>query len=537
MENFIILIKEYMFNPYSRIKPADYKSAINFLMTNELNLNEINTLFDKFTDPKKSVRYNPDVLLYCELYRKVILLNNEEPIIKKFVIDHLNTLFAKKILTDENYIMFKDLFIYKMQRDIVLFNLLNLTLRFKYFDDFLDLFYSNNNLKENNKLLSNIFYLTPNCNHSNYYIESMNKKHLTYTLDGILLIDNTLIEKKINLVFDKAALLIVEDLFDKLNFNEITKLVLIKCIKKFGYNLLTIMILIKTVKSYKIIPPDLTGIFELIKICKNSGYFYDYLDKYFDEYLTLCIAKKYYIPDEELLNKCAELQLYYPFKSLINLHKIKPTDNTLNLIINNITSDDTRLLQLLFDSKFLLNSNHINSLIISGKLSGNLKKLLIDNNYLILDDSIFENYIKYENYINDMSILNEFILSNDKLDKYFDVIHNNNKYKDYNLFEDFILNKLGKSKKELRHYLEFCKKKYKTDNFKNEIDEYAKKTTYPINKYCVDMCLKNGNYNCANYLLSKFNIKPDIYTLIFIKDMDMRLEFFKKYGPIITIKS
>jgi hypothetical protein len=516
-----------MFNPYGRVKSSDYKGAITLLMNHNFTLNEIKVLFINFCNPKRTVRYNPDVILYCELYRKVIITNNEEQVVHSFIIDNWSILFSNKIIVEENYILFKDLFIYKMQKDITKYNSLNMSLRFKYFEDFLDKYYANNNLKENNKLLSNIFYLTPNCNHPNYYIDSMNKKNINYNLDGILLIDNMIVNNKINLFFENSALLIVEDLFEKVHFYEVSKLILTKCIKKFKFNLLTIMLLIKSVKSYKIVPPDLSAIFELIKECQNNGYYYHYLDKYLDEYFTICFNKKYYQSTYELLNKCAEMQLYYPFKSLINLYKIKPTNDTLNIIIKNINPSDTRLLQLLFDSKFLLNPEHINCVITSGKFRNNLKKVLIENNYVILDDTIFENYIRYENYLED-NALNDFILNSANQDKYFEVIHNNNKYKDYNMFKDFIITKLGKSQKELKHYLEFTKKKYKTGNYKNEIEEYIKNTQYPINKYCVDMSFKNGNYDCGNYLLEKYNIKADINTLIFIKDLNTRIDFYKK---------
>ena len=55
------------------------------------------------------------------------------------------------------------------------------------------------------------------------------------------------------------------------------------------------------------------------------------------------------------------------------------------------------------------------------------------------------------------------------------------------------------------------------------------KNKLEINKYCIDNCMKGGNYESGIYLINKFNIKPDLYTVLSIKDSENRINFYNLY--------
>lgn len=133
----------------------------------------------------------------------------------------------------------------------------------------------------------------------------------------------------------------------------------------------------------------------------------------------------------------------------------------------------------------------------------------------------------------ELGTLNDFILDKTKSDTYFNIIHNYNKYNNYNFFSDFI-KKLSIQKKELKHYMEFTKHKYKyehdkKDLYKKNIDKYLNTSKMKPNKYCLDMSMKAGNYEAGIYLIEHYKVHPDDYTLIFIKDLNRRSDFLLKY--------
>ena len=78
--------------------------------------------------------------------------------------------------------------------------------------------------------------------------------------------------------------------------------------------------------------------------------------------------------------------------------------------------------------------------------------------------------------------------------------------------------------------MEFTKSKYNSEkDYKKNIDNYLESKKFTLNKYCLDMCMKNGNYDAGIYLIEKYKIKPDLYTSIFIKDMQKRILFYNSY--------
>jgi hypothetical protein len=204
--------------------------------------------------------------------------------------------------------------------------------------------------------------------------------------------------------------------------------------------------------------------------------------------------------------------------------------------------------------KFIITKEEIDKILKKGKLNNKLREILVKNSFVELNDDIFENYIKYENYIlkdynkniskvnKDMlkmsnyfyetNILNDFNL--DKKIDYFDIIHKNNYDLNYNLFVNFLIDKCGMKKREIKHILEFSRYKYKNyenkeNSYKINIDKYTDKCKLQINKYCLDMCMKAGNYEAGLYLIEKFKLKPDNTTLLFIKDTTNRIQFSKLY--------
>ena len=56
-------------------------------------------------------------------------------------------------------------------------------------------------------------------------------------------------------------------------------------------------------------------------------------------------------------------------------------------------------LNLLLGMKFIINPEHILIILKKSKMNNKLRQLLMDLNYVSLNDNIFEDYIKYENYI------------------------------------------------------------------------------------------------------------------------------------------
>ena len=553
MNNFnesVEFIYSYFTNRITRFKKNDLHIAIHELSKRNYNLDDLKKVLDNsIFKIVQSYKFDKEFVLYVDFFRNLLINNYDEPLIKNFTIENYQSLFLNKVLRDEDYKYFKDAFLKHIRRNI--FYNLN---RFKYFKEFVDLYYHHNSIKDTNYLLSQIFILR-NCSYVAEYIQDINSLKLKYTIDAFLLINYDDVHVPQNDMFFlfgyTDCLHIIENIFDSLQFNDVNKLNLTKVIKHHGFSLFTILLLIKSIRNYKLIPPEPNLILELIKEHNTKYKFEGYLDKYTNEYFTLCFDKNYYKPVYELLNKCAELNIKMLFKTLINNYNIKPDKNTLDTIIIHAYSFDIDNLNLLLGMKFILTNEHINLILKTCKFNNKLRKLLIDLNYVNLNDNIFEDYIKYENYIfkdkhyvqykentckdkknklykdsYEFDILNEFTLDKTLVDKYFDIIHKNNKYSNYKIFEDFLCKKLFKNKKDIRKILEFTKSKYKsTNDYKKLIDE---KKDY-INKYSLDMCMKSSNYDAGIYIIEKYNVKPDIYTSLFIKDMDKRVLFYNKY--------
>ncbi len=556
MENYLDNINDFILNPYTNIKKQTFLEYITILENYQFNnLQDIKIFFNKFYNKiKTKILKQNDLKLLNNIYRKIIINNSNEDVVNLFILKHHDILFFNSILLDEDYVLFKDVFLENIN-----YRNINKLDKFKYFSDFIKVHYKNNNIKENNKLLSKIFIL--NDNHTtNYYLDIINEYKLDYTLEAFLFSNNNNFNKQ-NSYLKKIN--IIEDTIDKLFFLEVNKLSLTKFLKIHGISLFTILVLIKCIKFYKVQPPNYNLVLELIK---DEYYYNEYVDTLVKDYFNLCFKKNLYQPSNELLNICAKNNIKSLFINLIDNHLIKPTDDILDIIIYNIVSNDIDLLEKILEMKFILKKEHIKYIFEKSKFNNKLAKLLINNNYIELNNELFEDYIKYENYyfydginkykndiINkkltydkkyelylksewfkkEIHILNNFIIDKNKYDYYFNIIHKYNKSNNYDLFLDFIINKLLYKKKEIKHILEFTKRKYKFNIYmpnlhKNNIDIYLSKCKLKITKLSIDMCMKAGNYESGIYLIEKLNIKPDITTLLFIKDIDNRIELNKK---------
>jgi len=523
------VINDYLTNiDKPRYKKSDFLGSITFLENHNYNLQELEKQFTLL--PNMNIfrfKMERDIEKYTDLCRKIIISNYEENFIKNFTKNNAINLFYKKILIDEDFVFFKEPIIIEIRNRIK-----NKTSRFKYFKEFLDTHYNNNNIKENNILISQLFILR-DCNYLLDYLDNINDKGLNYSLEAFLLTnpEDLFIKnpEKIDLFsFSyKNSLSIIEDTISKLIFYDVNKLILTKVIKHHGFSLFSILLLIRCIKYYKVNAPDFKLIFDLIGEFKEKFKYEDFHDNYLNDYFILCFTKNYYKPDIEILNLCSKFNCKKLFETLIDRYKIKPSDDTLEIIIKNINSKDPYLLEKMLEMKFILTNDQLNNIFINSKFNYELRKLLIKTNYIELNETIFEKYIKYGNVYNDQqNILNEFVLDKNNYDTYFEIIHKYNIFNDYKYFSDFLETKLHYKKKQLRHYLEFSKSKYKDIK---EIEEYLSKTKLEINKYCVDNCMKGGNYECGIYLINKFNIKPDNYTALCIKDIQNRIKFYSLY--------
>ena len=523
-DHYFNIVQDYLTNITTRHKRNEFTVSMIFLDNHNYNLQELNKVLTFYSLNKLTgYRLDRDIQSFVDLVRKLIINNQNENIIKNYTKENAIKLFNNKILVDEDYVIFKEPFIIEIRNRIK-----NKTSRFKYFKEFLEVHYKNNNVRENNNLISQLFILR-DCNYLSDYLDIINEKGLNYNLELFLLNDpkDILIKNPQNLdlfsfTYNKS-LNVIEDIISKLVFFDVNKLLLTKVIKHHGFSLFTILLLIRCVKNYKVIPPDYKLIFDLIESFKLINKYEDYHDNYLNEYFILCFTKNHYIPDINILNECGKYNNKKLFETLLNRYKIKPNDKTFDLIIENIDPLDTYLLEKMLSMKFILTSDHINSFFKKSKFIHNLRNLLIKTNYVELNDSIFEKYIKYGNfYKDDENILNDFIIDKAKTMEYFDIIHKYNIFNNYNVYLNFLENKLNIKKKLIKHYLEFMKPRYKDIS---KVNEYLEKNKLEINKYCLDNCMKGGNYLTGLYLINKFKIIPDNYTTLCIKDAEMRITF------------
>jgi hypothetical protein len=536
------IVYDYLTNDNTKVKKLEFLSSIGFLENYNYTMNDLKFIMEKFiTKTTFYYRIEKEAKNYHDLIRKILFNNNEEQPIRDFAKNKFLILFLNRILIPEDYKYFKESFL-----EYIYYGIKNKLDRFKYFEEFVNYHYKNNDLKENNKLLSKILVLR-DCTYPIEYLQILNNKKLDYTLEAFMLTSKELIMKDESMGFLKYenTFFIIEEIMDNLQFFEVNKLSLTKCIKYHGFSIFSLLLLFNCIKKYKITISDYKIIFNLLDEFKLKNRYHDYHDKYLNTYFEYCMDKKLIKPEPELLNLCGKYNVKKLFDKLIDVYKIKPTENTLTEILNNIKSNDCENLSKMIDMKFIINKEEINKLLKKGKFNSKLREVLVKNSFVELNDEIFEEYIKYENYlvkdtnkintdlvINEITVLGEFNL--DKTVDYFDIIHKYNKELNYKMYMDFLLEKCGMKKKELKHIVEFTRFKYKyykdkENSYKINVDNYLEKSKLKINKYCLDMCMKAGNYESGIYLIEKFNLKPDLTTLLFVKDIDKRIQFYKLY--------
>lgn len=554
MEDNYNIVINYLTNDNTKVKKIEFINSITFLNNYNYNMQNLKILIDKFIDKTTfNYRVEKDSKMYHNLLRQIIFNNNEEQIIKDFVKKKYLSLFINRVITPEDYKYFKDAFIEYIHNGIR-----HKLDRFKYFEEFVDFHYKDNNIKENNKLLSKIMVLR-DCTYPIEYLQIINKKNINYTLELFLLTtkESIIANENMEILKYDNTFFIIEEIMDSLQFLEVNKLALTKCLKHHGFSIFTLILLKNCVKKYKITITDYKIIFDLLGEYKKTQKYNNHHDKYLSQYFEYCIDKKFLKEDVNILNYCAKYNVKKLFNRLIDLYKIKPNETTLREILDNIKSNDCENLNKIIDMKFIIDKNEINKILKKGKLNNKLKQVLIENNFVELNDEIFEDYIKYENYIfkdynKNITKINKNILKMlkinghfyelntlldfnlDKTINYFDIIHKNNYDLNYNLFANFLTEKCGIKKKEIKHILEFTRYKYKNyenkeNSYKDNIDKYAEKSKLQINKYCLDMCMKAGNYEAGLYMIEKFKIKPDNITLLFVKNTEHRLQFAKMY--------
>ncbi len=553
MEHNYNVIYDYLTNDNTKIKKIEFLNSISFLNNHNYNMNDLKFLINKYIDKTTFYyRIEKDSKLYHDLIRKIMFNNNEEQIINEFAKNKYSVLFTNRIITQEDYKYFKGAFLEYIENCIR-----NKLDRFKHFEDFVDYHYEKNEIKENNKLLSKILILR-DCTYPVEYLQILNKKNINYTLESFLLITKESIIKDENSSIFKHdnTFFIIEEIMDNLMFFEVNKLALTKCLKHHGFSIFSLLLLINCIKKYKLTVTNYKTIFDLLEEYNKKFVYNNNHDKYLSQYFEYCIDKKYIKEDINILNYCAKHNVKKLFNRLIDLYKIKPDENTLNEILDNIKSNDCDNLNKLIDMKFIINKEQIIKILRKGKLNNKLKEVLIKNNYIELNDEIFENYIKYENYIfkdyrkskDKIKISKDMLQSNnyfyemntlldfnlDKTIDYFDIIHKNNYELNYDLFINFLIDKCKIQKKQINHILEFSRQKYKKNDekensYKDNIDKYIDSSKLQIDKYCLDMCMKAGNYEAGIYLIEKYKLKPDNTTLLFVKDTTNRIQFSKLY--------